>query len=77
MSIERNIDWANIVWTTTDWDTVDLIELRTAAMADLDPEVAAKYGVASFDAALVCVGVLAPNETVDSVEAAKAEQPSR
>ena len=65
------IDWENIIWTTTDWDLVDLLELRAAAMADLDPEWAAKYGVNSFDAALRCIGVLAPNETVDSVQALK------
>ncbi len=40
----------------------------------LDPEWAAKYSANSFDVALVCIGVRAPNETVDSIEVAKPDQ---
>jgi len=61
----------------TDWDTVDLKALRdeenarllasgTVTKAWLD-----KYGDASFDAALAVLGILGPNETVDSVTAEK------
>jgi hypothetical protein len=66
---ERSIDWAKI-----DWETVDLVELRAAAHEGLDPEWVAKYDVRSFDAALMCGGIIGPNETVDSIEAAKADQ---
>jgi len=66
MSQRRDIDWMNI-----DWETVNFVDLRDAAHEGLDPEWVEKYGVASFDAALVCAGVIAPNETVDSIEAAR------
>ena len=66
---ERSIDWMKI-----DWETIDLVELRAATHEGMDPEWVEKFGVRSFAAALLCGGIIAPNETVDSIEAAKADQ---
>ena len=60
----------------TDWDTVDLKHLREKENAKLlasgkvTQEWLDKYGDASFDAALAALGILGPNETVDSAAAA-------
>jgi hypothetical protein len=56
----------------TGWDTVDLKQLleqenaKLLASGKVTQEWLDKYGDASFDASLAALGILGPNETVDS-----------